>query len=350
MTTSKAFGNVFKLSGILSVKDPLYGAKGDGVSDDTAAINLALAAGNNVYFPPGTYLVTGTGLRFTGTYQKRTTIKGAGIGRSIITYTGAGSAIAETTNTRCSVEIGGLSIYRTGAYGSTIGLNANAWEDSDLHDLLIDGFASGVEAGTVASGDCFRVTLRDSVVKNCNYGVRMEGTTTHVLPCNANNILRTFFNECSESVYIIDGCNNNHVEMCDFETASASDAIYINGNDNYLGPNYFEIPAGVKVNIAAGIANRVFGLSHAGSSGSFVNSGTDTIIIDRGEAILPGTVKVGGAFGCNTKAVQTAYASGGALNAYGAGANGFDTAGNASALHALVVSIRAALVANGIMS
>ena len=55
-------------------------------------------------------------------------------------------------------------------------------------------------------------------------------------------------------------------------------------------------------------------------------------------------------FGCNGTTAQTAYASGGALAAYGAGANGFDTAGNASALYAMVVAIRAALVANGIMS
>lgn len=55
-------------------------------------------------------------------------------------------------------------------------------------------------------------------------------------------------------------------------------------------------------------------------------------------------------FGCNGAAAQTAYASGGALAAYGAGANGLDTGANMSALHALVVKIRAALVANGIMS
>lgn len=43
-------------------------------------------------------------------------------------------------------------------------------------------------------------------------------------------------------------------------------------------------------------------------------------------------------------------ASGGALAAYDTGANGLDTAENMSALHALVVAMRAALVANGIMS
>ena len=66
--------------------------------------------------------------------------------------------------------------------------------------------------------------------------------------------------------------------------------------------------------------------------------------------IYTGTLTVTGGFGCNTKTAQTAYVSGGALAAYGAGANGFDTGANASALHALVVAIRAALVANGIMS
>lgn len=43
-----------------NVKDPAYGAAGDGVTDDRAAIQLAIddavAAGGTVFFPPGTYL------------------------------------------------------------------------------------------------------------------------------------------------------------------------------------------------------------------------------------------------------------------------------------------------------
>lgn len=45
-----------RLRETVSVKD--FGAVGDGVTDDTAAIQTAINAGNDVYFPVGTYLVS----------------------------------------------------------------------------------------------------------------------------------------------------------------------------------------------------------------------------------------------------------------------------------------------------
>jgi hypothetical protein len=47
-----------KLRDVVSVKDPEFGAVGDGVVDDTAAILLAFQNGGHVVFPTGTYKVT----------------------------------------------------------------------------------------------------------------------------------------------------------------------------------------------------------------------------------------------------------------------------------------------------
>lgn len=63
-----------------------------------------------------------------------------------------------------------------------------------------------------------------------------------------------------------------------------------------------------------------------------------------------GLVRFGGAFGCNAATPQTAAASGGALAAYVTGVFGLDTGAHMLALYNQVVAIRAALVANGIMS
>lgn len=70
----------------ISVKD--FGAVGDGVTDDTAAIQAAhvAAANNTLYYPPGTYLTTKAISVYSGT-----TVEGV-FGKSIIkasvTYTG----------------------------------------------------------------------------------------------------------------------------------------------------------------------------------------------------------------------------------------------------------------------
>lgn len=65
---------------------------------------------------------------------------------------------------------------------------------------------------------------------------------------------------------------------------------------------------------------------------------------------VTGAATISGAFGCNTKAAQTAFASGGALAGYVTGGFGLDSDAHMTSLFNLVVNIRAALVANGIMS
>ena len=86
----------------VSVKD--FGAVGDGVTDDTAAIQAAIdhcwANSCTLYFPPETYLVTG--LTLAGTSEKQNTvlkIRGAGFGNPFAVWgSSAGSVIKSVTD------------------------------------------------------------------------------------------------------------------------------------------------------------------------------------------------------------------------------------------------------------
>ena len=86
-----------KLKDVVSVKD--FGAVGDGVTNDTAAINTALAASSNLLFPPGSYAVT--------------TINFNGVGRRL-TFDGAVIVGIATAATPAVIEITGREMVITG--------------------------------------------------------------------------------------------------------------------------------------------------------------------------------------------------------------------------------------------
>jgi|GEM_PF-6601723 len=90
MITNRTLTDVeYGAHGMINVKDPIYGAVGDGVTDDTAAIQAALdaasaAGGGKVYAPVGTYAYTRL------TVAARVELCGAGQGATLLRRTALG--------------------------------------------------------------------------------------------------------------------------------------------------------------------------------------------------------------------------------------------------------------------
>lgn len=108
--SSKAFDNVIKLNGLpVNVKE--FGAKGDGVANDTAAIQAAIATSKNVYLPAGTYKITSALEPVAGT-----TLYGDGIDQTTILAADGITAIRikasfvtlSNFNIRCDRAISGV--------------------------------------------------------------------------------------------------------------------------------------------------------------------------------------------------------------------------------------------------
>jgi len=77
-TGSTSRSIVSKQADVVSVKD--FGAVGDGSTNDTSAFQAALNASQNVYVPPGEYLITST----LSIPDRNTSIFGSGMGVSVI--------------------------------------------------------------------------------------------------------------------------------------------------------------------------------------------------------------------------------------------------------------------------
>lgn len=173
----------YATAGIANVLETQYagGAKGDGVTDDSAAINAALATGLNVYLPAGTYLVSAPLVIATDGQV----LFGASMHRSIIK--------AATGMTGDVIQLG---IYNNGAVQIA---------HAGISTLKIDGSSM---AGTVADqGNLIRTWnsihgfISDVWCRSSkNYGLRCDGEATGVIGYN-NTYRRMLFDVGAGGVY-----------------------------------------------------------------------------------------------------------------------------------------------------
>lgn len=131
------------MNGVINVKDPIYagGAKGDGTTDDTAAIQGAInaaSADNVVYFPTGVY-VTSAPLVIT---QGGVTLLGSG---PLATMGAGGSGVGKFTPGTAG------TITREKRYGSVIAPSSSWTQGSAVSPgaIVFDGSASELDKCTI---------------------------------------------------------------------------------------------------------------------------------------------------------------------------------------------------------
>ena len=162
-----------------SISVKMFGAVGDGVTDDGAAIQSAISLQNSIVFPAGTYLVNSTIL-----VQSNTMLSGDGTGVSIIKV---GSSLAlgvallrnndypiagarQNSNiTICNLTFNGIGrvypSYPTAGF-DTLGsiIKLDGVNGANIYNIEIKNHQAN--AGIV-DGGCRNLRIRDSIFHNC---------------------------------------------------------------------------------------------------------------------------------------------------------------------------------------
>jgi parallel beta-helix repeat protein len=121
---------------VLNVKETPFNAKGDGIADDTAAIQTAITAalnvptGGSVFIPAGTYKITNE-IVISNTSPHVLRVYGEG-DASIVNFNVSGAAFA--ANTTDTIEVDHLHFTGSMQYGIYIGFGSFCW----IHDNFFD--------------------------------------------------------------------------------------------------------------------------------------------------------------------------------------------------------------------
>ena len=295
-----------------------FGVVGDGVTDDTTAIQAALTAGGNIWVPPGTYLISGTltmpasssifgGGPLVSVFQRsglvlnffemgdHCTINDISLKRTGATTPTSGVGIEITSS--CRVNNVSMFFLYDGIYGNTVAgayLNSIMVHDAFRHCLFLENGANDVFLSNfIFHGDSSNTThplikLFDQVeaftavngdVLLGGYGMTMSATayTGRVHPA-FNKLTNVYFDSNALSCATVDKSDGITFTSCWFATAGANGLDIGQTEDiNAIGCQFVNC-YGHGVAIGSSSAKKVRLTNCTAASNNTSNAGADGII------------------------------------------------------------------------
>ena len=206
-----------KLRQTVSVMD--FGAKGDGVADDTTAIqtaiNSSLGGFITIYFPSGTYKITASLLIPVTWYYGRLTGLGissilsmSGSSFDLITFTSAGVGVLSLLN----VVIDNLALNGNAIAGSGNLINTQYASNVQMRDLyFLNLCTTGNGINVIGNGSTYS---HDILISNLYYSVNTGNAVVYMGATSSDSIVERLKgngnNGCSYGIYFATGSSHNH--------------------------------------------------------------------------------------------------------------------------------------------
>lgn len=194
----------------------MFGAKGDGVTDDTTAIQSAVDSGKDVFLSQGTYLIGGTVV-----IQNDVVLFGCGF-NSVLKITGK----ITTDNAKHNINLHDFTVFASKSNGNAVEIIAtnNALADNTLNITgVYFEFDNTVTNSTATM--LYLYGVRESMISNCVFfgsdyhypsgsiGLKAEADSTH-LTMNIN-ISGCAFSYLGDAIYL-NGSEGNRIYLAGF--------------------------------------------------------------------------------------------------------------------------------------
>ena len=271
-----------KLAQIVSVKD--FGATGDGVTDDTAALQAALDSGKPLRIPAGTYLYSS----LTGLDEDNITISGDGSNCTVLKFTGTGIAldIGTSAGFKQGVNISGFTV--EGNTNTTYIIRATAiarsmWSDINVREANKTTGVGFLFRSCMLSRFDFLVCSQD---RNAMTNPPSEGVQIEALAPYGNSSNNTFINLYSEGAGVYPGVDSIAIGV---RISGGDQNTFISGSPESCKTYGLLVGTGCRYNTFIGVGfenlDATADVADAGISTRYINCYASQKVVLQGELI-----------------------------------------------------------------